>query len=407
VVSGWNPAVHGRDLIANFSTLARPETKWTQRVGDQPSGAMVTADGVIVTMRGSIEGRAVDSGSRTWQTKGDWAAIAGAEPDQVVMVGRGGGLVVLDPGTGAQRWQEPAAAGAWGYRDSVLVLSCGRSGPCELSAREPGSGAVRWRSAAPGLGNVNGGANPAVAGVRELSSDHQSAARAVPRLQPAALGVPTERRVEVFELTGGRRGTPVTAGANARVAVIGGRVLVATATRRAGSCQHVVEARDPLTGSVVWRKEGYDLGTVSGVNCEPRRDPAGGGTVLAARRADRRPVALSARDGRELWVGEVDETIAGLDGTVALVRSVDRATVSVINLSTGRISWSHPAPTRAAATITRYAVVIGDRDEGRLVAYAPGDGRTLVDVRSGADVVGVGPAGLLLGRGRTLGLLPF
>jgi hypothetical protein len=57
--------------------------------------------------------------------------------------------------------------------------------------------------------------------------------------------------------------------------------------------------------------------------------------------------------------------------------------------------------------ITRYAVLVSDPATTNLTAYDPGSGRKLMDAKTDGDVLGYGPTGVLLGRGRTIGFLPF
>ena len=50
---------------------------------------------------------------------------------------------------------------------------------------------------------------------------------------------------------------------------------------------------------------------------------------------------------------------------------------------------------------------ITDAATDRLVAVSPGSGQVRLDVKSGAEVLGVTAGGVMLGRGRTIGYMAF
>ncbi len=157
----------------------------------------------------------------------------------------------------------------------------------------------------------------------------------------------------------------------------------------------------------MWKRDGYDLRTASGAGCEQRKDPAGSAGVLAATRGDNRDVFLAARDGRELWVGAPGETAVATDGQYGVVRAADKKTIKVIDLADGSKVWERAAPPKSAVAITRYAVLVNDPADGNLKAFSPRAGRQLLDVKTSGEVLGYGPTGLMLGRGRTIGFVPF
>jgi hypothetical protein len=67
--------------------------------------------------------------------------------------------------------------------------------------------------------------------------------------------------------------------------------------------------------------------------------------------------------------------------------------------------WQRAVGKDTEATITRFAALVVDGE--RVRAFELGTGRTLVDAKSGARVIGCGPAAVLLATGRNVGLLPF
>jgi outer membrane protein assembly factor BamB len=154
---------------------------------------------------------------------------------------------------------------------------------------------------------------------------------------------------------------------------------------------------------VAWHRDGLDPHTVTGAGCEQHRAATGGGTALAVTRQDGRAALLAAADGREVWTGAPGESVrAAGDRTVAVVTAGGDRAVAVDG-ATGRQRWSQPLPARAAVTVLRYAVLLLDESTGRLQAYDPDTGRLRLDARILGEVIGAGPDGLVLARGRTFG----
>lgn len=412
VITGWNPLPRVQkgveDWLARTGSIAEPPAKWVKRVGGQPTAAVVAGSAVIVTMRGTIEGRSLTNGEVLWSREADWAAVAGDENAAVAVVGRRGfGLEVVDPATGAAKWKDGSAVGAWTYRDMVLTLSCGGLSDCTLKARDPGTGAMRWKGVLPGVGRVHAGANSPLLGSRTLANTYHQAVEASPHPVPALLGIPVDGRVTVLDTADGARLREQKPSSTSRVVVLGDRVIVSTAVPRNGNCRYTLEARDPSSGATVWKKDGIDLRTSSGAGCEQRRDPPGGGSVLAATRGDNRDVFLSVDDGHEIWVGAEGETAIATDGRYGVVRSADRKTIKVIDLGSGATLGHHDLPPKANVALTRYCVLVEDPATTQLVAYAPRTAAVMANVKTSGDVIGYGPTGLMLGRGRTIGFVPY
>ncbi|GAA3259267.1 PQQ-binding-like beta-propeller repeat protein [Dactylosporangium siamense] len=416
LVTGWNPLPKMSGDITDWwekvasssGKLSEPETLWADRVGGQPSAAVIAGDAVVVQMRGTIEARGLRSGTELWTKEADWAAAAGDGPNLVVVVGRRSkGLEAVDPANGTAKWKDPDAIGAWTYRDSVLALSCGGLSDCTLTARAPKDGAQIWKLQLPGIGRVLAGANNDLLGTRLLSGTFDDAVEAMPGSVPAMLGFPIDQRVQVVDTLTGKRLRTEEPTTSSRIVVVGGRVLVSTASPKDGNCRYSLEARDGATGKVVWKKDGYDLRTSSGAGCEQRRDPAGADTVIAATRGDNREVFLSPRDGRELFVGGPGDTLVAADSQYGLIRGPDKKSLQVINLTTGKTAWNKEITAKADVAITRYAVLVNDPGAGTLKAYKPDSGNQILDAKTTSDVLGIGPDGLMISRGRTIGFLPF
>src|SRR3954463_7515254 len=154
IVTGWNPLSKAGDwwqkVADSTGKLSTPDTTWSERVGGQPSSAVVAGTAAVVSMRGTVEGRSLTSGQVLWTKEADWAGVAGDGGNVVAIVGRRGtGLEALDPGTGTARWKDSEAVGAWTFRDSVLTLACGKLSDCTLTARAPRDGAQIWKLTLP------------------------------------------------------------------------------------------------------------------------------------------------------------------------------------------------------------------------------------------------------------------
>jgi outer membrane protein assembly factor BamB len=412
VVTGWNPVPKVTDwwekVADSTGKLATPDTTWTERVGGQPSAAIVAGSAAVVVMRGTVEARALSTGAVLWQREADWAAVAGDGVNTVAVVGRRGqGLAALDPATGNERWKDKDVVGAWTYRDTVLTLACGGLSDCTLTARAPRDGAQIWKLTLPGIGRVLNGANPELLGTDPMSDTYRDAIKAMPRAIPAMLGFPIEQKVRVVDVAHGKLMPDASPSNTTRIVVAGGRVLASTASPKDGSCRFSLEARDAATGKAVWKKDGYDLRTASGAGCEQRHDPRGADTVVVATRGDNREVFLSPRDGREMWAGAEGDEIVAADSQYGLVRSEGGKTLSVVGFDKGGRLWQQAVPPKADVAVSRYAILVRDSAEGRVFAYEPVSGRLLLDVKTTSDVIGIGEQGVMLGRGRTIGYLPF
>jgi outer membrane protein assembly factor BamB len=412
VVTGWNPVPKVTDwwekVADSTGKLATPDTTWTERVGGQPSAAIVAGSAAVVVMRGTVEARALSTGAVLWQREADWAAVAGDGVNTVAVVGRRGqGLAALDPATGNERWKDKDVVGAWTYRDTVLTLACGGLSDCTLTARTPRDGAQIWKLTLPGIGRVLNGANPELLGTDPMSDTYRDAIKAMPRAIPAMLGFPIEQKVRVVDVAHGKLMPDASPSNTTRIVVAGGRVLASTASPKDGSCRFSLEARDAATGKAVWKKDGYDLRTASGAGCEQRHDPRGADTVVVATRGDNREVFLSPRDGREMWAGAEGDEIVAADSQYGLVRSEGGKTLSVVGFDKGGRLWQQAVPPKADVAVSRYAILVRDSAEGRVFAYEPVSGRLLLDVKTTSDVIGIGEQGVMLGRGRTIGYLPF
>ncbi|MET7396398.1 PQQ-binding-like beta-propeller repeat protein [Dactylosporangium sp. NPDC005572] len=412
IITGWNPLPNVTDwwkkVADNAGKLSEPQPTWDDRVGGQPSAAVIAGSTTIVVMRGTVEARGLTSGTVLWTKEADWAAVAGDGDAMVAIIGRRGqGVKAFDPASGTEKWKDDDGIGAWTYRNTVLTLSCGGLTDCTLMARAPKDGAQIWKVTVPGIGRTLNGANSDLLGTRLAADTYDDAVRAIPGAIPAMLGFPIEQRVQVVDASTGKRLRQEEASNTSRVVVVGGRVLISTAAPKDGSCRYTLEARDPSTGKQLWKKEGFDLHTSSGAGCEQRKDPAGADTVLIATRGDNREVFLSPQDGHEMWVGAVGDEIVAADSQYGLVKIDGGRKLLVVNLTKGGKAWEQEIPAKADVAVTRWAILVRDDAGGKVWAYTPDAGRLLLEAKTTSDILGVGKDGLMIGRGRTIGYLPF
>ena len=404
MLAGWNPVPAALDALAKVGSLARPEPAWRVRVADQPTGAALTSGGVLVLMRAGIEARSSGSGDLLWHRDASWVAVAGAPGAEVAVVGRphGRGYDVIDPATGVVHWTDPDALAAWTYRDAVFALRC--TSGCVLVARDPRAGATRWSVAVPpGARDLTGG-NPPLAAARPLVPPGAQRPLSPPVPAPPLLGLPVEGGVSVVDGASGARLGTYPGGPSARVVVAGRRVLRSTAVRRGGSCRFTVTATDPATGAENWRLDGYDLGSSGGAGCDQRRDPVGGGGVVAAVSPGDADVLLSVDTGRVVFVAGVHESMLATDGALVLVRTADRRAVRGVDLRAGTQRFRRALDRHAVPVITPLGVLVTEPGANLLTVLDAG-GADRYRATTGAGVLGVGDSSLVINRGRTIGLL--
>jgi hypothetical protein len=410
ILLNWNPWPGIQQWLRDRKgTISTPAATWVQRASGQPTSAAVTDRAVLLFMGDSVESRTRVDGALQWRKETSWAALAGADDTAVAIVSTvdGKGFAALDPYLGTERWKAPDAVGAWPFRDAVLVADCPKGG-CALVNRAPKDGAIRWRLPVAGVPRAWAGANDTLFNLRALDDTFDKAGNAVPHTLPRYLGFPVDRRIQVVDTGTGQRLREDDVPTDARAVLTGNRVIFTSAKVRDGSCQYTVKGKEAATGQAVWQLDGYDLRTAGGAGCEPRRDPPGGGLVLVGTRGDNREAFLSAVNGHELAVTEPGERVAGTDGEFGVVRSGDGKRLRTINLSrAGATLWTRDVPPKARVGLTPYGLFISDSAGERLTVLDPASGQLKLNISTGSVVLGIHPAGVLLGRGRTVGFIGF
>jgi hypothetical protein len=128
--------------------------------------------------------------------------------------------------------------------------------------------------------------------------------------------------------------------------------------------------------------------------------------VVVGVAADTRELVIDAYDGRTLFAGAPGEHLLGVDDRYAVARTADAAAIRSAELG-GRGHWQRPVSSAGKVALTAPAVVVVDAKPDKIIALNPGTGAELVNVRSDADVLAVGPSGLVIVSGRDLAYLPF
>ncbi len=418
VLTGWNPLPQTMDWLAKVGTLASPAPSWKVRADEQPTAAAITGGAVVLLAPGTVQARDRGTGDVLWTRDAAWGAIAG-DPDAgtvVAVIGRPSrhGYDVVDAPTGSPRWSDPDASAVWTYRDLVLDLRCPQPAACTLTAREPRDGTVRWRSALPSLGHGLTGGNPRLAAPRPLSRAPVDGTAVAPVAAPSVIGLPVDGGVQTVSLAGGRRLASYPTGPKNRVVVAGGRVLSVTGVRRGNACRYTVSARDPSSGSQLWRLDGYDLDTADAIGCEQQKDPVAGAGLLLGSNPAGMDVLIDPTTGTIRVTAGADERIVATDGALALLRTADKHAIRAIGLGGGTGGsgggggqlWRASANRQAAVSIGGYGIMLSDPGVSELRVLDPLNGHVTLAATTGATVLGATSSTLILGLGRTVGLLP-
>ncbi|MEH1016440.1 PQQ-binding-like beta-propeller repeat protein [Micromonospora sp. CPCC 206060] len=405
----WNPFPTAWDWVNRPTPLSEPDVLWQQRIGGTPRSVTIAGPAVIIEQRTRVESRSLATGTQLWERKADWAAVAGGPSDAVVAVGKllVKGYEVLDPVTGAVRRRDTKAVAVWTYRNGILDARCTEATDCTLTAWDPRGTTPRWTAYLPGVQSGFLADNPEVRGTRRLTTDRIDPGAAGPEQMPALIGFPADGKVQIVDTATGRVVQDVQPGRQERLVVVGGRLLRIEARSADGTCYFTFVARDPANGVEVWRRTGINPRTADGAGCVQREDPQGGRNVLVGVGSDGRETVLDAYDGRLLWVGRDAEKLLAVDDRYGLVRAGDKRSVASRDLATGRDRWRRPATEKAGAALTPYAAVLADEKPDRLVALHPRTGAELVNLRTQADALAVGPDGMVIGEGRDIGYVRF
>jgi outer membrane protein assembly factor BamB len=402
----WNPFPGLWDWINRSRPLSEPAVQWQERLGGTPRSVTLLERFIVIEQPESVEVRQRGTGRRVWETKSDWAAVAGSASRPVVVSGTllKKGYEVRDAGTGLVLRRDEKASAVWSFANALLDVSCFGSADCEVTAREPATGAELWRAGLPGIGFVLFADNPKLAHGAGFSPERIEIGTQ-PKLMPPVLAFPVDNRLHIVETAEGRVQQTIEPGRTDSVTVLGGRVVHSLAKPREGSCLITLSGRDGITGHEVWRRDGYILRTISGAGCVQPKEPVAGGNAVIAIRPDGQEALLDAGDGREVLSCQPGEKILATDGIHAVVRAADGASISGYLLGKAEPLWTRKAGPEISVAVGRTAVVISDQTPDRITVVDPATGRVRAEVRSGAGIVAFDGSGILLGDRRELGYL--
>ncbi|MDG4822470.1 PQQ-binding-like beta-propeller repeat protein [Asanoa sp. WMMD1127] len=395
-------------MVNTSSPMTNPAPLWQQQLGGTPRSGTIAGGAVIIEHRTLVESRGLGSGAQLWEHKADWAAVAGEGASAVVVTGKllVKGYEVVDPMSGSVRRRDTEARAVWTYRNGMLDVRCHGPEDCTLSAWDPLGSTPRWSVQIPGIGFVLFADNPDILGTQPLTAKRIDGNAGGPDLMPPMVGLPIDDQVFVVDTAAGQVVREITPERDERIVVVGGRVLRIKAVSADGTCYFSVVASDAATGGEVWRNAGINLRTAKDGGCAQRDDPAGGRNVIVGVAADARELVIDAYDGRFLFTGAPGEHLLGVDDRYAVVRTADGGAVRSVELG-GNGRWQRPAAPRSNVALTPPAVVVVDEKPDKIIAVNPGTGAELVNVRSDADVLAVGPAGMIVVSGRDIAYLPF
>lgn len=407
MVTGWNPLPSWAAWLRKQTetVLATPDPLWTVRVGDQPRAAVVLTRAIVVTTDGSVEARDPRTGDLMWSHTDSWAGVAG-DTAPVVVVGKdvGSGFDVYDAASGARLWGEDSHDGVWTFADMVLVLHCPASGACLLDADNPVTGKPSWQRSLTFDGHGLRGFDASFAALVPPASTYTGALGAAPVDAPPLLGMSVDGTVHAISTTDGREIRAYPTGPDTRVVISGGTALVVTSATNGSTCRITVAARDVRTDQALWSRTGYDTGTVTGLGCDQQRDPTGGGGALLVTDPSGRAALLDVADGSTLYRAPTGDRVIATDGITALVLSGDARLLRVVALGSGRQLYTQVVDPTALIGLSPVAVLVATpaADKPFIYAYDRISSATLLNVRSGATVLGVGPASIIINIGRSI-----
>lgn len=405
----WNPFPGMWEWLGSSRSLSEPAPAWQARVGGRPTQVTFAENTVIVEQRTRVEARSLADGTQLWERKADWAAVAGGPADAVVAVGKilEKGYDLLDPRTGAVRRRDDDAVAVWTYRDMLLDARCVAPTDCTVTAWDPRGTSPLWSAALPGVHTGLLADNPDLLATRRLTSHRVDPAAGGPEYVPGLLGFPVDERVYVLNTATGRMLYEAEPGPEERNSVVGGRLLRIHARPGDGTCYITVTGRDPATGVQAWQRAGINLRTADSGGCAQREDPLGARNVLLGTGPDGRETVLDAYDGQLLWIGDAGEKVIGVDDRYVLVRGADGSTVDAHELGVTGDRWNRRLDGKSTGALTPYAAVLVGDEPDRVIAVNPGTGADLANLRTRADVLAVGPSGMIISEGREIGYVRF
>jgi outer membrane protein assembly factor BamB len=408
IITGWNPLPSWGSWIANAASrsLSKPATTWVKRAGNEPRTAAVVGSFVVVATEGSVEVHGLALGEKIWEQQASWAVAAG-DSRPVVVAGRvsSSGFDVYDVASGVRLWGSSEKVGVWAYANEVLLLRCGSDSSCVLRAVDPADGSTKWTTKVHGLGRNLLGPGHALAANQPMTSSYAKTLTATPDPAPTLIGLPMSGEMHVINTSTGHQLDTFPVNARSRSIVADGVVVTTSSAFVNGQCEVSVSGHDPSSGATRWTKTGYDAKTTSGMACDERRDPVGGGHGVYAVDGSGRDTVLSVTSGKVLFRANKGQKIVATDGDLAVVRAADKKSVFAVDLGSGTRIWSRATADSALVGITPSTVLVADPANEKLAAMSRSGSSAYIDVSSGATVLGLGAHQLIINIGRSFGPL--
>jgi hypothetical protein len=415
LLTGWNPVSGFTGWLDRLSNVSDPAPAWNVRVGGQPHEAVAGSGAALIIRDDYIEARDLASGDQRWRLKASWAAAAGSSdgpPGLVAVLGRSRGYDVYDMYTGGVRWHGEADASAvWTYRSMIVSLGCPKSDQCLLIGHDL-NGHNLWTAKLPGAARELSGANPGLAGLRELTAGMGDETAAMPRRAPEFMALPFEDKVVVIDASSGVQVREVKVDdRRTRVAVIGNQMLTIKAVHQDSGCRYTVRAVQAIpegpTDPTSWDNQQLDFGTADGIGCEQTKWPVGDGHLIRVLNPKGQQLLISADSGKTVYAAPLGAEILTTDSTRLVQRDPGNKTISLYSVQGGDARWSRAAGKNQDIAITSNAVLILDHPDRMFFALDPVDGRELINVKTRGSFLGYGSSGVLLSEGRSVGYLPF
>ena len=404
----WNPFPDLWDWASRSRRSPSPTPVWQQRVGGTPTQRHHRRQRRRRRAAHPVEARSLATGDPALGAQGRLGRGRRRRPGRGRRRGQapGQGLRGARPDDRRGTPRDTSAVAVWTYRNLLLDARCANSTDCTLTAWDPRGTAPLWSAFLPGVHTGLLADNPELLGTRRLTARRIDDEVAGPEPVPAAARLPGRR-------PGARRGhrhRPGAAGRRSPAARSGSSWSAAGCSGsppapRTAPATSPSSPGDPATGQEVWRRTGVNLRTADGAGLRAAGGPAGrperahrgrSGRPRGGARRVRRAAALGRRDRREAArrrrpVRAGAHRPTGSRSTRGSWRST-------------RTRWSRPAgPPRGRRALTPYAAVIIDQKPARLIALEPRSGRELVDMRTSANALAVGPDGMIIGEGRDIG----
>ena len=120
------------------------------------------------------------------------------------------------------------------------------------------------------------------------------------------------------------------------------------------------------------------------------------------------PMLVNADNGKPEWTGVPGEKVLAADLGMAVVASVDRKTVKIIDVLAvpARVTWTGAMGVDPQAAVTPDWVIVRDGDAGRILVFKRLGMQQKLEIKTSADVIGYGPSGILIASGRRVGFHP-